>query len=63
MFGFFQNLGPLELVVILVIVLIIFGAGKLPGVGRAIGQSITEFRKARSDSEIADGKGSEEKKD
>ncbi|MGE5418367.1 MAG: twin-arginine translocase TatA/TatE family subunit [Acidobacteriota bacterium] len=62
MFGFFQNLGPMELVIILVIVLVIFGAGKLPSVGKAIGQSINEFRRARSDSEIADGKGNEEKK-
>lgn len=62
MFGIFQNLGPMELVIILAIVLIIFGAGKLPSVGKAIGQSINEFRKARSDAEITDGKANEEKK-
>ena len=36
--------GPGELVIILVIVLIIFGAGKLPGIGKALGRSIKEFR-------------------
>lgn len=37
--------GPMELVVILGIVLIIFGPGKLPEVGRSIGKAISEFRK------------------
>jgi TatA/E family protein of Tat protein translocase len=40
-----------EIVLILVIVLIIFGAGKLPQIGNAIGKSIKEFRKARSEEE------------
>jgi len=40
------NLGPFELIIILVIVIIIFGAGKLPQLGGALGQSIREFRSA-----------------
>jgi len=40
------NIGLPELLVILVICLIIFGAGKLPGVGRALGQTIREFKEA-----------------
>jgi len=43
------TLGLPELVVLLVIVLAVFGAGKLPQVGRAAGQSIREFRNAVSD--------------
>ena len=43
------KLGPLELVIILVIVLLIFGAGKLPQIGGAIGKSIKEFRKAKDE--------------
>jgi sec-independent protein translocase protein TatA len=39
--------GPLEIGLILLIVLIIFGAGKLPQVFRAAGQGIREFRKAK----------------
>lgn len=39
--------GPMELVVILVIVLIIFGAGKLPQVAGSIGKGIREFRRAK----------------
>ena len=42
----FGRLGATELILILVIALIIFGPSKLPEMGRAIGQSIKEFRKA-----------------
>src|SRR5437763_10681085 len=46
------GIGPLglpELGLILVIVLLIFGAGRLPDVGGAIGKSVREFRKASKD--------------
>ena len=42
------NIGMPELLVILFIVLIIFGAGKLPEIGRGLGQAIRGFRKASS---------------
>ncbi|HNV70867.1 MAG TPA: twin-arginine translocase TatA/TatE family subunit [Candidatus Ozemobacteraceae bacterium] len=38
-----------ELIVILVIVLILFGPGKLPDIGRALGRGIREFKKAQKD--------------
>ncbi len=38
-------LQPIHLVIILVIIMIVFGAGKLPEVGGGLGRSITEFRK------------------
>jgi len=40
------NLGPPELIIILVIVIIIFGVGRLPEVGGALGKAIREFRQA-----------------
>jgi sec-independent protein translocase protein TatA len=46
MFGFLPNIGPWELIAILAIVLIIFGPGKLPDVGKSLGKTIKEFRKA-----------------
>ncbi|MEW6661420.1 MAG: twin-arginine translocase TatA/TatE family subunit [Bacillota bacterium] len=46
MFGLMPTIGPWELVLILAVVLVIFGPGKLPGVGKAIGSTIKEFRKA-----------------
>lgn len=42
------HMGPMEIGLILVIILIIFGVGRLPQVGGAIGKSIREFRKARA---------------
>ncbi len=42
-------IGPLELLLILAIALLIFGPGKLPDVGSAMGKTIREFRKASSD--------------
>ncbi|HEY9071858.1 MAG TPA: twin-arginine translocase TatA/TatE family subunit [Candidatus Ozemobacteraceae bacterium] len=37
-----------ELIVILVIVLILFGPGKLPEIGKALGRGIREFKKAQN---------------
>jgi sec-independent protein translocase protein TatA len=49
MFG----IGMPELLVILVIVLVIFGAGKLPEIGGALGKGIKNFKKSvRNDEEI-----------
>ncbi len=45
----FLNIGPAELVVILAIALIVVGPKKLPEVGRAVGNSLKEFRKATQD--------------
>jgi sec-independent protein translocase protein TatA len=42
------TLGGWEWLIILVIVIIVFGVGKLPQVGGAIGKSIREFREASS---------------
>jgi sec-independent protein translocase protein TatA len=40
------HLGPTELILILVIVIIVFGVGKLADIGGALGRGIREFRKA-----------------
>ena len=44
----FGKLGPWEIALILVIILIVFGVGRLPQVGGAIGKGIRSFRKAQS---------------
>jgi sec-independent protein translocase protein TatA len=46
--GLFQ---PMHLIVILVIVLIIFGPGKLPQLGEGLGKSINAFKKALKEGE------------
>lgn len=43
-YGFFPSLGVPELLLIFGIVIVIFGAGKLPALGKALGQSIREFK-------------------
>jgi sec-independent protein translocase protein TatA len=50
MFG----LGFQELVIILIIVVIVFGAGKLPDLGKGLGQGIKNFKKAVSSQEEED---------
>lgn len=40
-----MNLGATELVLILVVVLILFGPSKLPGLGKSIGEAIRGFKK------------------
>jgi len=43
------GLGPWELLIILLIVIVIFGAGRIAGIGGALGSSIREFRKSVRD--------------
>lgn len=40
-----RNVGPLELIILLVIVAMIFGVGRIAELGGALGRSISEFRK------------------
>ena len=63
--------GPWELILLLVIVLIIFGPGKLPDIGNAVGKGIREFRRAsteieesvRGESRSTDDRPSDERSD
>lgn len=63
MFGFLPNIGFPELVLILALALIIFGPGKLPEVGRALGKSLKEFKKATSGLDENNEEGKEDKKE
>src|ERR1035437_7563516 len=46
-----MKLGPLEIGLILVIILIVFGVGKLPDVGKQLGKGIRDFKKYSSGTE------------
>jgi sec-independent protein translocase protein TatA len=47
------NIGPFELLLVLILALLILGPGKLPEVGSALGRTIREFRRASTDVEDA----------
>ena len=53
--GFLQGFGWIELVIVLVIIMTVFGVGRLPEVGGAMGKAIREFRASvsgKTDGEI-----------
>ena len=46
------NIGAPELILVLVVVLILFGPGKLPEVGQALGRTVREFRHASNELDV-----------
>lgn len=59
MFG----LGMQELIIILIIVLVLFGASRLPEIGKGIGQAIRNFKKATTEPDEIDVTPKVEKKE
>ena len=55
------RLGPWEIALILAIILIVFGVGKLPQAGTAIGKGLRSFRRAQSGEEVEEEEELEEK--
>jgi sec-independent protein translocase protein TatA len=45
----FQQLGPTELLIILAIVMLLFGVGRVGKIGRELGTAVSEFRKGIRD--------------
>ncbi|MEX2458504.1 MAG: twin-arginine translocase TatA/TatE family subunit [Actinomycetota bacterium] len=43
------NIGPFELIMILVVALLVFGPRRLPEIGRSVGRGLKEFRRASND--------------
>ena len=57
-----MRLGTMEILLIVVLALVLFGGKKLAGVGKALGQSIREFKsEVKSDEPVADEKPDEKK--
>jgi sec-independent protein translocase protein TatA len=57
----FPQIGIFELIIILVVILVIFGVGRLPEVGGALGRGIREFRDAQSGDDDSPPSSSEKK--
>lgn len=53
----FKSFGVPEIILILVIILIFFGVGKLPQVGEAMGKAIRSFKRAQTNEELEEEKG------
>ena len=49
MLGFIQNLGWGEIIVILLVVTVLFGAKRIPDLARSLGRSLSEFKKGQAE--------------
>ena len=58
-----MSLGPTELIIILLIVLLIFGGAKLPQLARSLGQAKHEFEKGASDGKKQDPEPADKKEE
>ncbi len=56
------RIGPWEIALILVIILIVFGVGKLPQVGGAVGKGLRSFQKGRRGEDFEEGEEEDEEK-
>ena len=54
------HIGPWEIALVLVIILMLFGVGKLPQVGSAIGKGLRAFRKGQQGEDLDEEKAEEE---
>jgi sec-independent protein translocase protein TatA len=61
MLGFFENIGLPELIVILAVLLLVFGASRLPEIARSLGKSGKEFKKGMREGAGGDDETSEKK--
>ncbi len=57
------NIGPTELIIVLVIVLLIFGPKRLPGLGRQLGGGMREFKDSISGKSARDDEDDDDERD
>lgn len=58
-----MNVGPTELIIVLVILLVLFGGAKLPKLARSLGQAQKEFKQGVTDGTRPEGSKTEDKAD
>ena len=47
--GFIQTIGPTQLLIVLMIILLLFGSKKLPELARSLGKSLNEFKRGQTE--------------
>jgi sec-independent protein translocase protein TatA len=57
----FRNLGPVEIILIVVVILLLFGAKRIPEIARSLGKSLGEFKKGQQEGASPDSTETEKK--
>lgn len=60
--AFLQNLGPTEWIIIGLVVILVFGASRIPQIARSLGRSSSEFKKGLREGREKDAEENEEEK-
>ena len=50
-FGFIQNVGPIQILIVAGLIVLLFGAGKIPEIARSLGKAKGEFKKGLAEGE------------
>ena len=53
-FGFLQNIGPWQLIIVIAVIALLFGGKKIPELARSLGKAKGEFKKGLAEGEMAD---------
>jgi sec-independent protein translocase protein TatA len=60
----FGRIGPVEIILILIVLLLLFGAKRIPEIARSLGKSLSQFKRGLKDVEIDEtGSDNEDEKD
>jgi len=61
-FGFFQNMGPWQLIICIVVIGLLFGGKKIPELARSLGKAKGEFKKGLAEGEKEESEAAAEEK-
>jgi len=59
----FGRIGPVEIILILIVLLLLFGAKRIPEIARSLGKSLSQFKRGLKDVEIDESSDNEDEKD
>lgn len=59
----FGRIGPVEIILVLIVLLLLFGAKRIPEIARSLGKSLSQFKRGLKDVEIDESSDNEDEKD